>query len=68
MPDLTKDEMLQLAKIAGISIVPEDVDELTLRLNAILEVLPPLLDSMELDGIDGVRPLPALMHPIALPS
>jgi hypothetical protein len=64
VPDLTSDQILFLAKVADINIPPEDVRELTLRMNSMLEVLPALFDSLPLNGVQG---LPALAHPIELP-
>ena len=63
MVDLSQDEVLGLAKVAGMPIIPEDVEEVTLRLNALLETLTEL-DQLPLDG---VQPLPALPHPGELP-
>ena len=37
MIDLTEDQMLGMARIAGLHIPDEDVGPLTLRLNALLE-------------------------------
>lgn len=64
MPDLTQDELLTLAKAAGLSIVPEDMDELTFRMNALLEASA-ALDTLPLDG---VQPVPGLPHPSSLPG
>ncbi len=63
MVDLSQDEVLGLARVAGMPIIPEDVEEVTLRLNALLETLTEL-DQLPLDG---VQPLPALPHPGELP-
>jgi Asp-tRNA(Asn)/Glu-tRNA(Gln) amidotransferase C subunit len=63
MTDLTQQEILGLAKIAGMTIIPEDVEEVTHRLNALLEALT-ALDQLPLEN---VQPLPALPHPLDLP-
>ena len=37
MADLTQEQMLEMARIAGLRIPDEDVEHLTIRLNALLE-------------------------------
>ena len=38
MADLTQEQMLEMARVAGLRIPDEVVEHLTLRLNALLEV------------------------------
>ena len=63
MIDLTEDQLLGMARIAGLHIPDEDVVPLTLRLNALLEA------SAALDQfpLEDVLALPTLPHPAALP-
>lgn len=63
MIDLTEDQMLGMAHIAGLLIPDEDVAPLTLRLNALLEA------SQALDPfpLEEVLALPTLPHPSELP-
>src|SRR5262245_62126657 len=63
MIDLTADQMLGMARIAGLHIPDEDVVPLTLRLNALLEASE-VLDQFPLED---VLALPTLPHPAALP-
>ena len=42
MPDLTQAEVAALANAAGLPMTPEDLVEVTHRLNAFLEALAPL--------------------------
>ena len=64
MADFSQDEVLGLAKLAGVTIIPEDVEEVTLRLNAVREALA----DIEQLPLDGVQPIPAIPHPAALPG
>ena len=42
MPDLTQAEVAALANAAGLPVTPDDLVEVTHRLNAFLEALAPL--------------------------
>ncbi len=42
MPDLTQAEVATLASAAGLPVTPDDLVEVTHRLNAFLEALAPL--------------------------
>ncbi len=64
MADLTQEQMLEMARIAGLRIPDEDVEHLTIRLNALLE-------ASEVLGqypLDELKALPSLAHPFELPS
>ena len=63
MDDLTQEQMLGMARVAGLHIPGEDVEHLTFRLNALLEA------SEELDELplDQFKALPSLAHPFELP-
>ena len=63
MADLSQQEVLALAKIGRITVIPKDLEEVTLRLNALLEALS-VLDTLPLDNVPAV---PAVPHPQALP-
>ena len=54
MPDLTQAEVAALANAAGLPMTPEDLVEVTHRLNAFLEALAPLAAL----PLDAVEPLP----------
>ena len=62
--DLSQGQMLEMAHIAGLRIPDEDVEHLTIRLNALLEA------SMVLDQypLEELKALPSLPHPFELPS
>ncbi len=64
MADLTEEQMVEMARVAGLRIPDEDVEHLTIRLNALLEA------SAELDKypLEEFKPLPSLAHPFELPS
>ncbi len=64
MSDLSQEQMLELARVAGLRIPGEDVEHLTFRLNALLEA------SQALDQypIDELKAVPSLAHPFELPS
>ena len=64
MADLSQEQMLEMARIAGLRIPDEDVEHLTFRLNAILEASQ-VLDQYPLDEL---KALPSLAHPFELPS
>jgi hypothetical protein len=49
MPDLTAEQVRQMAACIGIEIIEEDLADVTLRLNATLEHLASL-DKIELDS------------------
>ncbi len=64
MADLTQEQMLEMARIAGLRIPDEDVEHLTIRLNALLEASE-VLDQYPLGEL---KALPTLAHPFELPS
>ncbi|MCI0780823.1 MAG: amidase [Chloroflexi bacterium] len=64
MADLSQEQMLEMARIAGLRIPDEDVEHLTFRLNALLEASQ-VLDQYPLDEL---KALPSLAHPFELPS
>ena len=64
MADLSQEQMLEMANIAGLQIPYEDVEHLAFRLNALLEASQ-VLDQYPLDE---VKALPSLAHPFELPS
>lgn len=57
MPDLTNEDILTLARAAGVYIPPELVAEVGFSLNGVLEAL----DSMDIPGLDQVEPLPIIL-------
>jgi Asp-tRNA(Asn)/Glu-tRNA(Gln) amidotransferase C subunit len=57
MPDLTQAEVAALANAAGLPMTPEDLVEVTHRLNAFLEALAPLA-ALPLDNLEPVPFLP----------
>jgi Asp-tRNA(Asn)/Glu-tRNA(Gln) amidotransferase C subunit len=57
MPDLTQAEVAALANAAGLPMTPEDLVEVTHRLNAFLEALAPLA-ALPLADVDPVPFLP----------
>jgi hypothetical protein len=59
MPDLTQAEVAALANAAGLPMTPDDLVEVTHRLNAFLEALAPLA-ALPLDAVEPVpfEPLP----------
>jgi hypothetical protein len=59
MPDLTTDQVAALATAAGVPLPPDDVVEVTHRLNALLEALTPLAEL----PLETVEPLPSLPDP-----
>jgi hypothetical protein len=64
MADLSQEQMLEMARMAGLRIPGEDVEHLTFRLNALLEACQ-VLDEYPIDELKAV---PALAHPFELPS
>jgi hypothetical protein len=63
MIDLTEDQMLGMARIAGLHIPDEDVVPLTLRLNALLEAS----EALDQFPLEAILALPTLPHTSALP-
>ena len=57
MPDLTQAEVAALASAAGLPVTPEDLVEVTYRLNAFLEALAPL-GALPLEAVEPVPFLP----------
>lgn len=64
MTDITPDEFRGLAKVAGLRLLDEDVEPLTVQFNALREALE-VLDEHDLYG---VAPLPALQYPADAPE
>ncbi len=64
MADLTPEQLLVLADAAGLRLLDQDVEPLTLQLNALIEGL----GTLDAHNLDGVAPLPALQHPAELPQ
>lgn len=60
MPDLTKEQVAAMAAAAGLPMTPDDLTEVTHRLNAFLEALTPLADL----PFDSVEPTPFNVAPI----
>lgn len=56
MPDLTDEEILTLARAAGVTIPPELVAEVGYSLNGVLEAL----DSIDIPGLDEIEALPII--------
>ena len=56
MSDLTTGEISALAAALGLPVTPEDVTEVTHRLNALIEALAPLADL----PLEMVEPVPVL--------
>ena len=56
MTDLTTGEIGALAAALGLPVTPEDVTEVTHRLNALIEALAPLADL----PLETVEPVPVL--------
>ena len=53
MPDLTQAEVAAMASAAGLTVTPDDLVEVTHRLNALLEALAPL-GALPLDAAEPV--------------
>ncbi len=64
MADITPDEFRELAKVAGLRLLDEDVEPLTVQFNALREGLE-VLDEHDLYGVE---PLPALQYPAEAPE
>ena len=60
MPDLTQAEVAALASAAGLPVTPDDLVEVTHRLNAFLEALAPLAAL----PLDTAEPVPFNVSPI----
>jgi hypothetical protein len=63
MPDLTHGEVAAMAGATGLSLTPDDLLEVTYRLNAFLEALAPL-GALPLDA----EPIPFNLVPIPFGS
>jgi hypothetical protein len=59
MSDLTTEQVAALAAAAGVPLPPDDVVEVTHRLNGLLDALTPLADL----PLETVEPLPAPPDP-----
>ncbi len=59
MIDLTPDRVRALADVLDVRLSADDLDEVTHRLNAVLEALAPLAEL----PIDSVEPVPAWIPP-----
>lgn len=61
MPDLAPEQVVALAAATGLPMTPDDLAEVTHRLNAFLEALAPLAE-LPLDTVEptpfGVAPIP----------
>ena len=53
MPDLTQAEVAAMARASGLPVTPDDLGEVTHRLNAFLEALAPLA-ALPLDTAEPV--------------
>jgi Asp-tRNA(Asn)/Glu-tRNA(Gln) amidotransferase C subunit len=60
MPDLTREQVAAMAAAAGLPMTPDDLAEVTHRLNAFLEALGPLADL----PLDDVEPTPFTVSPL----
>jgi hypothetical protein len=56
VPDLTTEQVAALAAALGLPLTPDDLAEVTHRLNALAEALAPLSDL----PLETVEPVPAL--------
>ena len=56
MADLTTEQVSALASTLGLTLTPDDLAEVTHRLNALVEALAPLNDW----PLESVEPVPAL--------
>lgn len=57
---LSPEEVATLARAGGLRLLPEDLPEITVRVNAFLDGLAPLEDL----PLETVQPIPALPHPV----
>ena len=64
MASLSQENLLEMARVAGLRIPDEEVGHLTLRLNALLEASA-VLDKYPLEEF---KALPSLPHSFELPS
>ena len=64
MTDITPDEFRGLAKVAGLRLLDEDVEPLTVQFNALREGL----EVLDEHDVYGVAPLPALQYPAEAPG
>ena len=64
MADITPDEFRGLAKVAGLRLLDEDVEPLTVQFNALREGL----EVLDEHDVYGVAPLPALQYPAEAPG
>ncbi len=64
MADVTPDEVRGVARIAGLRLLDEDVEPLTLQLNGVLEGL----NTLDEHDLHGVAPIPSLQYPAGLPE
>ena len=64
MADITPDELRGSARVAGLRLLDEDIEPLTLQFNALLEGLNVLSEH----DLHGIAPLPALPYPLELPA
>ena len=58
MSELNNDEIQALAKAVGLEIPDSDITDVNRSLNAILEAM----DSVNLDDLNGVEPLPIILQ------
>ncbi|MYC30430.1 MAG: hypothetical protein F4X65_10135 [Chloroflexi bacterium] len=56
MPDLTDEDILTLARAAGVAIPPELIAEVGYSLNGVLEAL----DRIDIPGLDEIEALPII--------
>lgn len=56
MPDLTDEDILTLARAAGVTIPPELVAEVGYSLNGVLEAL----DRIDIPGLEEIEALPII--------
>ena len=62
MADVTPDELRGLARVAGLRLLDEDVEPLTLHFNALQEGL----KTLDEHDLHGVAPLPSLQYPTSV--
>jgi len=58
MPELNDDEIRALAKAVGLEISDSDITDVNYSLNAILEAM----DSVDIEGLNAVEPLPVILQ------
>ena len=59
--ELTPDEVATLARAGGLRVLPEDLPEVTVRVNAFLDGLA----ALDVLPLETMQPIPALPHPEA---